>query len=81
MIDLSQFYNSLKLREDLYDLQRFLFRLNLDIDEEVLEGIIITLMYGVKSVLAQSEEAMLRLAKDFEKIVQLWQSSSEWGAM
>ena len=33
----------------------------------VLEAIIITLMYGVKSVSAQSEEAMLRLAKDFEK--------------
>ena len=65
--DLSQFYNSLKLREDFYNLQRFLFRENLDINEEVLEAIIITLMYGVKSVSVQSEEAMLRLAKDFEK--------------
>ena len=54
---------NLKLREDVYNLQRFLFRQNLDIDEEVLEGIIITLMYGVKS------------AKDFE---QQFPSSSEW---
>ena len=37
------------------------------VDGEVLEGIIVTLMYGIKSVSAQSEEAMLRLAKDFEK--------------
>ena len=64
--DLSQFYNSLKLREDFYNLQRFLFRKNLDISGEVLEAIIITLIYGVKSVSAQSEEAMLRLAKDIE---------------
>ena len=64
--DLSQFYNSLKLRKDFYNLQRFLYRENLDINEEVLEGIIITLIYGVKCVSAQSEEAMLRLAKDFE---------------
>ena len=27
--DLSQFYNSLRLRKDFYNLQRFLFRLNL----------------------------------------------------
>jgi len=65
--DLSQFYNSLKLRQEFYNLQRFLYKLNLGVDDEVLEGIIVTLMYGVKSVSAQSEEAMLRLAKDFEK--------------
>jgi len=65
--DLSQFYNSIKLQEEFYNLQRFLFRQNLGVNEEVLEGIIITLMYGVKSVSAQSEEAMLRLATDFEK--------------
>jgi hypothetical protein len=44
--DLSQFYNSLKLRKDFYNLQRFLYRENLDINEEVLEGIIVTLIYG-----------------------------------
>ena len=64
--DLSQFYNSLKLRKDFYNLQRFLYRENLDINEEVLEGVIITLIYGVKCVSAQSEEAMLRLATEFE---------------
>ena len=65
--DLSQFYNSLKLREEFYNLQRFLYRQNLGLDNEVLEGIIITLIYVLKSVRAQSETAMLRLAENFEK--------------
>ena len=39
----------------------------MDINEEVLEVIIITLIYGVKSVSAQFEEPMLRLDKDFEE--------------
>ena len=64
--DLSQFYNSLKLREDFFNLQRFLWRMNLGDMEETLQAVIVTLMYGVKSVSAQSEEAMIRLAKDFQ---------------
>ena len=56
--DLSQFYNALKLEAEFYNLQRFLWRENLGVDEEVLEAVITTLIYGVKSVSAQSEEAM-----------------------
>ena len=64
--DLSQFYNSLKLREDCFNLQCFLWKMNLGDMEETLQAVIVTLMYGVKSVSAQSEEAMIRLAKDFQ---------------
>ena len=60
--DLSKFYNCFRLREDYWNLQRFLFRENLNIDDPVLEGIIVTLMYGVKCVSAQTECAMVRIA-------------------
>ena len=42
--DLSQFYNCLKLKEEFYILQMFLYRLNLGVDGEILEGIIITMI-------------------------------------
>jgi hypothetical protein len=58
--NLSQFYNSLNLREDFFNLQRFLWRMNLGDMEETLQAVIVTLMYGVKSVSAQSEEAMIQ---------------------
>ena len=60
--DLSKFYNCFRLREDYWNLQSFLFRENLNIDDPVLEGIIVTLMYGVKCVSAQTECAMVRIA-------------------
>ena len=66
--DLSQFYNSLKLKEEYFNLQRFLWRMNLDEMDETLQAVIVTLMYGVKSVSAQSEEAMIRLARDFQTL-------------
>ena len=44
--------NSLKLTEDFYNPQRVLIRENLDMNEEVLEVLIITLIYGVISVSA-----------------------------
>ena len=65
--DLSQFYNSLKLEEEFYNLQRFLWRENLGVGEDVIEAVITTLIYGVKAVSAQSEEAMKRLANDFKE--------------
>ena len=65
--DLSQFYNCLRLRADFWNLQRFLWRENIELNEEVLEGIIVTLMYGVKSVSAQSENAMVRIARDIKE--------------
>ena len=57
--DLSQFYNSLKLREDFFNLQPFMWRINLGYIEETLQAVIVTLMYGVKIVSAQSEEALM----------------------
>ena len=65
--DLSQFYNSLKLEEEFYNPQRFLWRENLQDGEDVLEAVITTLIYGVNAVSAQSEEAMKRLANDFKE--------------
>ena len=41
--------------------------MNLGETYEILQAVIITLMYGVKSVSAQSEEAIIRLAQDFKK--------------
>jgi hypothetical protein len=64
--DLSQFYNSMKPREDFFNLQCFLWRMHLGHMEETLQAVFVTLMHGVKSVSAQSEEAMIRLAKDFQ---------------
>jgi hypothetical protein len=40
--------------------------MNLGDMDETLQAVIVTLMYGVKSVSAQSEEAMIRLAKDLQ---------------
>ena len=47
--DLSQFYSSLKLREDFFNLQRFLWRMNLGDMDETLQAVIVTLMYWIKS--------------------------------
>ena len=66
--DLSQFYNSLKLKTEYFNLHSFLWRMNLDETDETLQAVIVTLMYGVKSVSAQSEGAMIRLAKDFQTL-------------
>ena len=53
--DLEQFYNSFKLLPNQWNLQRFLFKRNLDPRSPVEEGVIKTLIYGVASVSAQSE--------------------------
>ena len=61
--DLKQFYASIKLVESQWNLQHVLFRENLDPKAEVLEGVIKTLIWGVKSVSAQSECAIMKLAQ------------------
>ena len=61
--DLKQFYASIKLVEDQWNLQRILYRENLDPKNEVLEAVIKTLIWGVKSVSAQSEAAIIKLAQ------------------
>ena len=61
--DLTQFYNACKLGSDQWNLQRFLWVEDLNPDGEVLEAVITTLIYGVRSVSAQSEFALGELAK------------------
>ena len=60
--DLTQFYNSCKLKPNQWNLQRFLFREDLNPDSEILEFVITTLIYGVKCVSAQTEHAIALLA-------------------
>ena len=60
--DLKQFYNACKLFAEQWNLQRFLWVENLDPDGAVLEAVIVTLIYGVTSVSAQSEFALSELA-------------------
>ena len=61
--DLKQFYNAFKLVMEQWNLQRILWIDDLDPDGEVLEAVIVTLIYGVKSVSAQTEFALAELAK------------------
>ena len=49
-------------------MQRFLWKKDLDPDVEVIEFVMKTLIYGVKSVSAQSEEAKLKLAEAVKTI-------------
>jgi hypothetical protein len=66
--DLQQFYNSCKLQPEFWNLQRFLWKPDLDPDGEVIEMVMKTLIYGVKSVSAQSEEAKIQLAEAVKTI-------------
>ena len=60
--DLRQFYNACKLNCDQWNLQRFLWVDNLQPDGKIVEAVMCTLIYGVASVAAQSEFAMIELA-------------------
>ena len=62
-VDLQQFYNSCKLNSDQWNLQRFLWVKDLDPEGQVLEAVVTTLMYGVKSVSCQTEHAVELLAQ------------------
>ena len=64
--DLEQFYNTCKLKSSQWNLQRFLFQENLDPTMPIREGCIKTLIYGVASVSAQSENAMRKLGNVVE---------------
>ena len=61
--DLKQFYASIKLILEQWNLQRVLFRQNFDPNAEVQEAVIKTLIWGVKCVSAQSECAIIKLAE------------------
>ena len=61
--DLKQFYPSIGLKEDQWNLQRLLFKDGLDVDADVIELIIVSLIYGVRPVSALSERAVIMLAE------------------
>ena len=61
--DLKQFYASIKLITSQWNLQRVLYRDGLDPKGEVLEAVIKTLIWGVKSVSGQSESSIMQLAE------------------
>ena len=61
--DLSQYYNSFRLDKRQWNLQRFVWKENLDPLAETKEGVITTFIYGVKSVSAQTEETVRQLAE------------------
>ena len=52
------------MREDFRNHQRFLWKEDLELDEEVLEGVIVTLMYSIS---AQSQNAMVKIAKEIQE--------------
>ena len=65
--DLSQFYNMCKLVPSHWNLQRMLWKPNLDPSVAVEEAVIVTLIYGQISASCQSECAMEKLAEDFSR--------------
>lgn len=60
--DLRQFYASIKLVKDQWNLQRIIYKPDLDPNSEPIEAVITSLIWGVKSVSAQSEAAVIKLA-------------------
>ena len=60
--DLKQFYCSIDLDESQYNLQRVLWKEGMDLDSEVVELVIVTLIYGIRCVSALSEKAILEVA-------------------
>ena len=61
--DLKQFYPSISLTENQWNLQRVLWRENMDMNTDIVELIIVVLIYGVRSVSALSEQAVIMLAE------------------
>ena len=64
--DVQKMYNAVKLKSAFWCLQRFLFEPSLDPSSEPWEGVIKTLIYGVKSSGNQAEQG-LRLTADLFK--------------
>ena len=60
--DIRMFYNALKMIEDQWNLQQILYKEDIDVDAEVIHGVLTTAIYGVKCVSAQSEVAKEKLA-------------------
>ena len=67
--DITQFYNAVQLCLEHYPYQRFVFKNNLDPSERLLEGVITSLIYGVTSVSAQTEELINLIADRIQEII------------
>ena len=61
--DIKQFFNCAHLLPSQWNLQRFLYKENLDPDSETKEGVITTSIYGVKSSSCQTECTKIKLAE------------------
>ena len=61
--DISQFYNAVLLALEHLPYQRFVYKEKLDSSGKLLEGIICTLIYGVRSVSAQMEVLVSMIAE------------------
>ena len=71
--DISQFYNNLLLEEEHWPFQQVYWCEDLDMKKELIRGIIITAIYGVRCVAGQTEEVMGLLAKDIkERYPEVW---------
>ena len=65
--DIKQFYNSGKLLPSQFNLQRFLYKDEQDPENVTKEGVITTLIYGVKSASCQTECAKAKLAESIKE--------------
>ena len=69
--DLKQFYCSIALHPSQYNLQRVLWKEGMEIDSEILEMVIVSLIFGVRSVSALSETAVMMLADHVSQAIPL----------
>ena len=60
--DIKQFYNCFKLDPRDWNLQLFLWKENMEADDETVVAIVKTLIYGNKASAPQTEEGMRQLA-------------------
>ena len=65
--DIKQFYNTSKLITSQWNLQRFVYKEDLDLENETKEGVITTSIYGVKCASCQGECVKEKLADHFEE--------------
>ena len=61
--DLTKMYNQFALRPNQWNLQRIMFKKDLDPDAPIQQACVTTLIYGVKSVAGQTEHAFKEIAE------------------
>ena len=66
--DISQFYNCFKLQLSHIAYQKILYRENLEPSNKVIEAVITSLIYGVRSVAAQSEAGIQKICELVEDV-------------